>query len=99
MPTKAKSPDDQPAGVTMADASALNGVPPKEQGAARLDESAAPGTNTYPDAGEPYVPPTNARSVRLADAADVFVSEGMRNDIEAQGWAVDPNTGIRVTKD
>jgi hypothetical protein len=27
------------------------------------------------------------------------ISEGMRHDIEVVGWAVDPSTGIKVTRD
>jgi hypothetical protein len=37
--------------------------------------------------------------VDTAAEADVFVSEGMRNDLEHYGWAVDPNTGRKVVKD
>lgn len=41
----------------------------------------------------------DASTVDTVKAEDVFISEGMRNDLEHYGWAVDPVTGKKITKE
>lgn len=40
---------------------------------------------------------TVSREKAVADPAP-FISEGMRVDLEAYGWVIDPNTGKKITK-
>ena len=41
----------------------------------------------------------DASTVVEVAAKDVFISEGMRNDLDIHGWAIDPNSGRKVVRE
>jgi hypothetical protein len=66
-----------------------NGTPPAEG-----DEPAVTMQDVAALTGAPDVS-TGAKVVKPAP----FMSEGMRHDIETIGWAVDPSSGHKFTRD
>lgn len=77
--------------VDVEDTAAINEKDAPEDGGpvTMADVAAINGIGLAPDAS------------RVAEVGpqDVFISEGMRNDLELNGWTIDPTTGRKVVLD
>jgi hypothetical protein len=111
--TPAKDASVDPAGKTEQQVrDELAGVTPPEPAAETLaePEDTTPPASVYVvESGKPVTmadvaalngigAAPDASRVESVKAKDVFVSEGMRNDLELHGWAIDPATGRKVVK-